>query len=114
MKSWDLTSMSVSPRAPEILESVDGGHAIVLEIPAGESLQDHQVHEHAWVTVICGEVEFTTDDQAVSGGAGLMVEFPHAIGVVQHQADVPDPADARLRAGSGARPHAWTCSPTCC
>jgi len=68
--------MSVSQHAPEILESGDGGRAIVLEIPAGESLQDHQVHEHAWVTVISGEVEFTTDDQAVSGGAGLMVEFP--------------------------------------
>lgn len=67
--------MSVSPHAPEILDSGDGGRAIALEIPAGESLQDHQVHEHAWVTVICGEVEFTTDDQAVSGGAGLMVGF---------------------------------------
>ena len=67
--------MGVRPHAPEILESGDAGRAIVLEIPAGESLQDHQVHEHAWVTVISGEVEITTEDQATSGGVGLMVEF---------------------------------------
>ena len=75
MKSWDLRSIAVRPHAPEILDSVDGGRAIVLEIPAGESLQDHQVHEHAWVTVISGEVEITTDDQTVSGGVGLMLGF---------------------------------------
>lgn len=75
MKSWDLTSMAVEPHSPEILDSGDGGRAIVLEIPAGESLQDHQVHEHAWVTVISGEVEITASDQTTSGGAGLIVEF---------------------------------------
>jgi len=75
MKSWDLRSMTVRPHAPEILESVDGGRAIVLELPAGESLQDHQVHEHAWVTVISGEVDVAADDQTVAGGVGLMVEF---------------------------------------
>ena len=75
MKSWDLTSIEVHPHSPEILDSGDGGRAIVLEIPAGESLQDHQVHEHAWVTVISGEVEITAADQATSGGVGLMVEF---------------------------------------
>ena len=67
--------MAVRPHAPEILDSVDGGRAIVLEIPAGESLQDHQVHEHAWVTVIKGEVEITAADQTAFGGVGLMVEF---------------------------------------
>lgn len=75
MKSWNLGSMEVRPHAPEILDSVDGGRAIVLEIPAGESLQEHQVHEHAWVTVVSGEVEISTDDETVAGGVGLMVGF---------------------------------------
>ena len=47
-----------------------------MEIPAGASLRDHQVHERAWVTVIDGEVEITTSrGQSVAGGSGLMVEF---------------------------------------
>ena len=75
MNSWERASLTVRPHAPEILVSGEGGRAIVLEIPAGESLREHQVHEHAWVTVIAGEVEITTDDQAVSGGPGLMAEF---------------------------------------
>ncbi len=75
MKSWDLISMPVRAHSPEILYSGDGGRAIVLEIPTGESLQDHQVHEHAWLTVISGEVEITAEDQTTSGGVGLMVEF---------------------------------------
>jgi len=49
---------------------------VLLEIPAGETLQDHQVHERAWVTVIDGEAEITTTaGQTVVGGSGLMVEF---------------------------------------
>lgn len=75
MKSWNLRSMPVRPHAPEILESGDGGRAIVLEIPAGESLQDHQVHEHAWVMVLDGEVEIATDSERQSGEPGSLVAF---------------------------------------
>ena len=76
MKTWDLQSIAVRPHAPEIIESGGGGRAIVLEIPAGESLQDHQVHEYAWVTVLSGEVEITTTlGERVAGGNGLMVRF---------------------------------------
>ncbi|MBO0767447.1 MAG: cupin domain-containing protein [Solirubrobacterales bacterium] len=48
---------------------------MLLEIPAGESLQEHQVHEHAWVTVLSGQVEVTSAEQTVSGGTGLMFSF---------------------------------------
>ncbi len=76
MKTWDLPSLTVRPHSPEILESDGGGRAIVLEIPAGESLKDHQVHEYAWVSVVSGEVEITTaGGERVSGGSGLMVRF---------------------------------------
>ena len=45
MKSWDLNAVTLSPHTPEILESLGDGRAIVLEIPAGGSLREHQVHE---------------------------------------------------------------------
>ena len=76
MRSWDLRALELRPHSPEILSSTDEARAVVLEIPAGESLQDHQVHERAWVSVIDGEVEITTSDgETVAGGSGLMVEF---------------------------------------
>jgi quercetin dioxygenase-like cupin family protein len=79
MKSWDLNAVSLSPHTPEILESGDDGRAIVLEIPAGGSLREHQVHERAWVLVVSGDVAISSESgPPVSGGPGLMVRFePH-------------------------------------
>ncbi|PZS14477.1 MAG: hypothetical protein DLM64_01640 [Solirubrobacterales bacterium] len=76
MKTWDITQLELRPHSPQILSSTDAARAIVIEIPAGESMTDHQVHERAWVTVIAGEVEITADNQQpVSGSTGLLVEF---------------------------------------
>jgi quercetin dioxygenase-like cupin family protein len=76
MKSWDLNALSLSPHAPEILESGDDGRAIVLEIPAGGSLREHQVHERAWLVVVAGEVTISSENgEPVSGGPGAMYQF---------------------------------------
>ena len=76
MKTWDISKLELRPHAPQILSSTDDARAIVIEIPAGEAMKDHQVHERAWVTVIEGEVEITTTTgEHVSGAAGLLVEF---------------------------------------
>ncbi|MDE3132125.1 MAG: cupin domain-containing protein [Acidobacteriota bacterium] len=76
MKSWDLNAVSLSPHSPEILESRDDGRAIVLEIPAGGSLREHQVHEQAWVLVVSGEVAISSEaGEEVRGGPGVMVGF---------------------------------------
>jgi len=76
VNSWDIRGLGLRPHSPKILATTDDARAIVLEIPAGESLSDHQVHERAWVTVIDGEVEITTTDgEAITGGPGLMVQF---------------------------------------
>ncbi len=61
MDDWDLTSLAWRPHNPEILSSTEEGRAIVLDLPAGESLQDHQVHEGAWITVVDGAVTITDD-----------------------------------------------------
>jgi quercetin dioxygenase-like cupin family protein len=44
-------------------------------IPEGESFDDHQVHESAWITVLDGEVEIISGSQSVTGGTGLVVAF---------------------------------------
>ncbi len=76
MNSWTITSRGLKPHEPEILASTDDARAIALMIPAGESFDDHQVHERAWVTVLDGEVEITTTSgESVAGGSGLLVEF---------------------------------------
>lgn len=76
MNTWELGKLDLRPHAPQILSSTDDARAIAIEIPAGESMQDHQVHERAWVTVVEGEVEITTAaGEQVSGTTGLLVEF---------------------------------------
>jgi quercetin dioxygenase-like cupin family protein len=76
MNSWDIRGLGLRPHSPKILCTTDDARAIVVEIPGGESLSDHQVHERAWVTVIDGEVEITTTaGEAITGGPGLMVQF---------------------------------------
>jgi len=79
MRSWDLRTHPLAPHAPEILSSDAAARAIVLEIPAGESLSEHQVHERAWVTIIDGEVEISSSNgETVTGSTGLLVEFAPA------------------------------------
>ncbi len=76
MNSWTITNLDLRPHAPEILASTNDTRAIALMIPAGESFEDHQVHEPAWIVVLGGEVEITTSAGAsVSGGSGLLVEL---------------------------------------
>ena len=76
MNSWTIPNLNLRPHAPEILASTDDARAIALMIPAGESFDDHQVHERAWVTVLDGEVEIkTSGGDCVIGRSGLLVEF---------------------------------------
>ena len=76
MNSWNLNELELKSHAPQILSSTKDARAIALAIPAGESLQDHQVHERAWVSILSGEAEITTTaGDRIAGRPGLLVEF---------------------------------------
>lgn len=76
MQTWDLTSLDVQPHQPQVVTTEDEGRAIVIHLPAGEKLGDHQVHERAFVIVVSGQVELEDSaGETVSGGTGLLAVF---------------------------------------
>jgi redox-sensitive bicupin YhaK (pirin superfamily) len=87
MEHWDLRTLAVEPHQPKILHSARGeARSIAINLPAGESLQEHEVHERAYLVVIDGEVHVN----GVQGGPGFAAVFdPHE----RHE----------VRAGSDAR-----------
>jgi|SRR5918995_2196551 quercetin dioxygenase-like cupin family protein len=79
METWKLNEMDVQPHQPQVLDSEAEGRAIVINLPAGEMLQEHQVHERAWVLVTGGKVEISTPDgNSTSGDSGLLAIFDPA------------------------------------
>jgi quercetin dioxygenase-like cupin family protein len=75
MQSWDISTMRVEPQRPEVLASDEEGRAIAINLPAGQGLDQHQVHERAWVMVASGAVQIEATGETVSGGPGLLVAF---------------------------------------
>ena len=75
MDSWNLSTLELKPRLPEILSSSDVARAIALDLEAGESLAEHQVRERAWILVIDGNVEISAAGGSAIGGGGLLVEL---------------------------------------
>ena len=75
MEHWDLHTLEVETRQPRILHSARGeARSILIALAAGEGLQDHQVHERAYVVVIAGEVDLA----GAIGGPGLAAVFEPA------------------------------------
>jgi quercetin dioxygenase-like cupin family protein len=75
MQHWDISTLDVQPHQPEVVSSSDEARAIVLHLPAGERLQEHEVHERAFLLVASGEVQVSAGDGAITGGPGRLFEF---------------------------------------
>ena len=56
METWDIASLAVEPRQPEVLRSDPEARVIAINLPAGE-------------------VEFEQDGSTVSGGPGFVAHF---------------------------------------
>ena len=79
MQSWDLKAVEAEPHQPQILASAEDARTIVLHLPTGEEMQEHEVHERARVVVIDGEVDVTAPGgEAVTASAGHLFEFDPA------------------------------------
>jgi len=90
MDTWDIASLDLQPRQPEVLRSDDETRVIAINLPAGEALQEHETHERTWLFVASGEIELEHDGEIVTGGAGFLAHF--------------EPQERReVRARSGAR-----------
>lgn len=76
MDSWSLRSVEADPHEPRILSSGPDARLIVLNLPAGEELQEHEVYERARLLVVEGEVEVTLPEgESEPGGSGHLFEF---------------------------------------
>jgi hypothetical protein len=76
MESWNLNTVEVEPHQPRILASADDARTILLHLPAGEEMQEHEVHERARVLVVGGDVDVNSPQGNVAdAGAGHLFEF---------------------------------------
>jgi quercetin dioxygenase-like cupin family protein len=76
VQSWDLRSIEAESHQPQILASADDARTILLTLPAGGELQEHEVHERARILVVDGAVDVTVASGDVSPArAGHLFEF---------------------------------------
>jgi quercetin dioxygenase-like cupin family protein len=72
---WDLNALDVQPQQPKVLRTDDEARLIAITLRAGEELQEHQVHERAYLVVTDGEVEIAKGGESSTAGAGAVAHF---------------------------------------
>jgi quercetin dioxygenase-like cupin family protein len=79
VQTWDTRSLDVEPHQPQVLHSGEEGRTIVIHLPAGEELQEHQVHERAWIFVADGlvEIEDSNGNSFEAGPGALALTAPN-------------------------------------
>jgi quercetin dioxygenase-like cupin family protein len=77
VQSWNLIEIDAPGGTidPQVLTTDDGARAIGIRLEAGQTMDDHQVRERAWVVVVEGEVDIEAGDDVVRGGVGTLVTF---------------------------------------
>jgi len=87
VETWDIRTLAIEPHKPQVLRSDGESRAIVILLPQGEELREHQVHERAYLVVADGEIEVTQDGEQVRGGPGFLSHFApgerHAVRAIE-------------------------------
>ena len=91
MDTWDIGTLDVRPHMPQVLCTDADSRAIAINLPRGELMQEHEVHENTYLLVAEGEVEIVQDGTSTAAGAGFLAHFaPH------ERRQVKATSDARL------------------
>jgi quercetin dioxygenase-like cupin family protein len=96
MQRWDLREIDMpdGTRDPVVLETADGARAVLIHIDAGQQLGEHEVRERAWIVVVDGRVQVSTDGEEFEAEPGTFMTFA--------------PAERRaIRSAEGARILMW-------
>lgn len=75
MESWDLSLIDIRPHQPKVLRSDPEARLIAINLPSGEELGEHQVHERAYLFVAEGEIECEQGGESQTGGPGFLVHW---------------------------------------
>jgi quercetin dioxygenase-like cupin family protein len=75
VQTWNTRSLDVEPHSPQVLHSDHEGRTIVIQLPAGERLGEHRVHERSWVIVVDGEIELESAGGTKNGGIGFLAHI---------------------------------------
>lgn len=75
MESWDIRSLDIEVHKPKVLKTDGEARLIAINLPAGEALEDHQVHERAYVFVADGTVEIKSAAGSETAGPGFLAHF---------------------------------------
>ncbi len=92
MDVWTLNEEELEPHAPRVLHSEEGAsRVILLGLPEGELLQEHEVREHALLFLLEGSLAVSAGDTHAEVGAPALFRFDPA-----ERHEVRATADARL------------------
>jgi quercetin dioxygenase-like cupin family protein len=75
MDSWDIRTLDVPHRQPQILRSDPEARVVTITLPAGEALDDHQVHERAYVLIVEGDAQIGPVGSPQQAGPGFLAHF---------------------------------------
>jgi len=78
VRYWDLREIPTpdGTRSPVVLHSDDEARAILIGLEPGQQLGDHQVKEHAFVTVVEGKAEIeTAGEPTIAAEPGILFLF---------------------------------------
>jgi quercetin dioxygenase-like cupin family protein len=75
LETWDIRSLDVQVHQPKVLRTDGEARVIAINLPSGERLQEHQVHERAYLFVAEGAVEIEGGGASETAGAGTLAHF---------------------------------------